>query len=138
MAAPASFTKMLSDRMKTSTTAKLKLPAGTQLPGTVTTDLDKRATEIADRIWENEISKDGIREARNLFQVTNIPAAVGARMQDALAGMKSVSQNADLQNILAENAKMLKQKYDALVAAGFTKAEAFDLLKIELAARKSK
>lgn len=138
MPAPSEFTKVISEQMQKSALAKIRLPAGRPLPAAVVTDLDKKAKSIADRIWDTELSKEGLREARTAFQAVNVPAAVTARMKDALSGLKSVSQSADLQNILAENAKMLKAKYDALVAAGFPAAEAFELLKVELAARKSK
>src|SRR5262245_32121197 len=115
MPAPKELVNPLSAQMTRLTLAKLKLQ---QLPPNVALEVNKKASDIADRLWDVELSKEGLREGRNILQQVSVPAAVKAHLADALTGLQTVSQSQDLAKILTENANMLRAKYNALVAAG--------------------
>ena len=135
MPAPKELKNPVSKHMKQFTMARLGLST---LPAQVEAEIDKKASQIADRMWDIDVSKEGFREAKDILQKTNVQTMITSRMKDALNGMKSVSQSPDLKSILKENADMLRAKYNALMTAGFSAGEAFELVKVELGARKSR
>jgi hypothetical protein len=58
-----------------------------------------------------------------------------ARVQAARDGIAHITQDAKVDAVLADTAKLLWKKYSALKAAGFTDAQAFDLVLAEVEGR---
>jgi hypothetical protein len=75
---------------------------------------------------------------KEFFRDGDHAKAIGDRLQSALKGVQLVSKSGDLKEMLKENANMLFLKKKALVDAGFTETEAFQLIVAEVTAKKSK
>jgi hypothetical protein len=116
---------------------KLKLAADKPLPKEIQGAIDKKSVEVTSVIAEQFVGKSAIATGKAMFRPDDPALAIGERLGSALAGVKVVSQSADLDKILAENAKMLKKKYEALKTAGFTEDQSFQLILAEVSAKKS-
>ena len=73
--------------------------------------------------------------AQTLGRGVQINEALKSKLEVGLEGIKAVGASNEYQNILKENARMLKAKYDALVAVGFTAEQAFKLIEAEVYAK---
>jgi hypothetical protein len=100
--------------------------------------IDDTATTVAGTLTKQNVTKKAIQVGKELFRDVDHAKAIGDRLSSALKGVQLVSQSADLKKMLEENAKMLFAKKKALVDAGFTETEAFQLIVAEVTAKKSK
>ena len=73
------------------------------------------------------------QQARALSKQPPLGTMFNDRLRDALSGILQVRQNADALKIMQENATLLKMKYDAYVAAGFTADQGFQIVLTEIA-----
>jgi hypothetical protein len=96
----------------------------------VTIALDEQARRLARDV--------AVSQARaKLTQHVDVAAAVSTRLGAALTGVKQVSGNPDAKRVMDESARLVRMKFESLVAAGFSEDQAFQLLLTE-SARRSK
>jgi hypothetical protein len=84
------------------------------------------------------VKKEALLLGKDFYRDKSIQTAMNSRLSSALKGVQLVSQSADLQKMIDENAKMLFSKKQALENAGFTSDQAFQLILAEVSAKKSK
>jgi hypothetical protein len=104
----------------------------------ITKIINDTATEVAGSLTKQNIQKKAIQVGKGLFREGDPKKAITDRLSSALVGIKLVSQSPTLQEMLDENAKMLFAKKTALIKAGFTADEAFQLILAEVSAKKAK
>ena len=117
---------------------RLKIPRGQQLSPDIRKVIKETVDEATTTAAKSYISKAALVEAKGAFRVEDYTAAVRTRLGTALEGVLTVSESEDLQKILDENAKMLYAKMTALVSAGFTADQAFQLIVAEVSAKRGK
>lgn len=110
----------------------------TALPSDIKEMIKERSAEVGVALIEQDISKRALLYGKEILREVDHAKAIDERLSSALKGVELVSKSADLQNILSENAKMMFAKKQALVKAGFTDDEAFQLIMAEVSAKKSK
>jgi len=118
--------------------AKLGIPDNQPLPTTFKTIVDKAAKDMDLAATERFVKKEALLLGKQFYRDTTIQEAMTNRLSNALKGVQLVSQSADLQKMIDENAKMLFAKKKALETAGFSQAEAFQLILAEVSAKKAK
>jgi hypothetical protein len=97
---------------------------------------DTVASTVKEALSENakDLTRNfALRKAREaLSKSTNTMAMLDDRVKGALKGISHVGQNTDVKKIMQENAKLLKMKFDNLVAVGFSPDQAFQIVLAEL------
>jgi hypothetical protein len=117
---------------------KLNIPARQPLPQNVKNIINKAAKQSDSTATDRFVKKEAIRLSKDFYRDKTIQQTLDSRLKNALAGIKLVSDSADLQEMIDENAKMLFAKKTALENAGFSAEEAFQLILAEVSAKKSK
>ena len=130
--------KHLSATVESGLRKRLKIKPADQLPTALKSIISKTATDVEKVITERYVKKEALRAGRTLMKDASITQAVDSRLKNALKGVQMVSQSTDLQKMIDENAKMLFQKYTALVNVTFTTDQAFQLILAEVTAKKSR
>jgi hypothetical protein len=102
------------------------------LPQEVQSGIDVAARLGAQRATQRNLEVEASKIGRSFYQPTSINQLIASKLTQAKDGVKLVSQSVDLNEILVENAKMLRKKWQALVDAGFTEAQSFELIKAEV------
>lgn len=83
-----------------------------------------------------QVSRSAAKHAAQILgKGIQINEALKSKLQVGLEGIKAVRESNEYLDILKENARMLKAKNDALVAAGFTAEQAFKLIEAEVYAK---
>lgn len=118
--------------------AKLAIPGTQPLPTTFTATLAKTAKDVDLSATERFVRKEALLLGKQFYRDATIQTSINDRLSNALKGVQLVSQSADLQKMIDENAKMLFAKRKALETAGFSPAEAFQLILAEVSAKKAK
>ena len=118
--------------------AKLGIPDAKPLPAAFKTVIDKVSKEVDISATERFVKKEALQVGKQYYREMSIKDAMSVRLSSALQGIQLVSQSADLQKMIDENAKMLFAKKTALETAGFSKDEAFQLILAEVSAKKAK
>jgi hypothetical protein len=127
------------NKIRKSLEADVKKTFGIQkLPDKVKADIARKAAEVSENMFEQHLNKVSLAEAKAASQSANVAQNVKGRLADALSGVQVVTKSADLDKILKENAELLFKKKQALVTAGFTDDEAFQIILAEVTARKSR
>jgi hypothetical protein len=90
--------------------------------------LDARAKTIIGKDVDGAVKSELLRGVKPLDMLTE-------RMQAAQTGIAHIAGDANVDSILADTAKLLKKKFDALHAVGFTDEQSFSLLLAETTAR---
>ena len=130
-------TKISAD-LENKLKAKMGIPASTSLPPNFKAIVDKAAKELDTSATERIVKKEALLMGKQFYRDATIQNAINSRLSNALKGVQLVSQSADLQKMIDENAKMLFAKKKALETAGFLPAEAFQLILAEVSAKKAK
>ena len=128
----------ISSDIEAKLKAKLGIPANQQLPPAFKTVVDKTAKEMDASATERFVKKEALLLGKQYYRDTSIQATLNSRLSNALKGVQMVSQSADLQKMIDENAKMLFAKMKALETAGFSSDQAFQLILAEVSAKKAK
>ncbi len=115
-----------------------KVPPGQDLPGDVKNMVSDATDEAFTSLIKNSVRRSAITLSKENLRVTDIQTAISGRLANASKGVKLVSGSPELQAILDENARMLFAKKTALVNAGFSNDEAFQLILAEVSAKKSR
>jgi chemotaxis regulatin CheY-phosphate phosphatase CheZ len=102
------------------------------LPPDIVQAITSASKEAASRATTRNLEREASSVARTFFQVDKIDALIGNRLKAAKDGMASVTNSPDLGTIIAENAKLLRRKWQALVDAGFKEEQAFELIRAEV------
>jgi hypothetical protein len=127
----------IEKRLQDDYKKRLKL---TTLPDSLKKGIKSAAKTAAERATSRNLEVEAMKVSREFYQPAAVDKLISAKLTQAKAGVKVVSQSADLAEILKENAKLLRKKWQALVDAGFTKDQAYELIKAEIvgkAARRS-
>jgi hypothetical protein len=121
-------TKVLTEIAKNMGIATDAVPADVQamVVEQVKYSLNRHVQDLA-RELASRAAKD------KLTQEVNVKGLMEDRLKGASTGIKFVSQNNDVKQIMDENAKLLKMKYDALKAVDFSDDQAFQIVLTELA-----
>jgi hypothetical protein len=117
---------------------KLALPPNAPLPMQFKTIVDKAAKEVDSAATERFVKKEAVLLGKQFYRETSIQNAINTRLSSALKGVEMVSQSLDLKKMIEENARMLFAKKTALVGAGFSADQAFQLILAEVSAKKAK
>ena len=124
--------KQLSGEVMKNIAKNMGVPVG-DLPGDVQKEVDEQIkASLTDSIRELARVHVTQQVKGELTKAAPIQSIMADRIKGALTGVSLVSQNADAKAIMAENAKLLRAKYDALVAVQFTADQAFQILLTEL------
>lgn len=96
--------------------------------------------EAAASTAEQQVSARVSRAAQQrVSEFVTTPENVNSRIQSGMtigkAAMGALAVSQDYLDMLASNARMVKAKYDAYVAAGFDEKQAFRLIEAEVAAK---
>jgi hypothetical protein len=134
-AAPTEIVSSIKTKLEEDLKKRLNV---TSLPPKISRAIDETATTVAGTLTKQNMTKKAVQVGKELFRDVDHAKAIGDRLSSALKGVQMVSQSADLKKMLEENAKMLFAKKKALVDAGFTDTEAFQLILAEVTAKKSK
>ncbi len=103
-----------------------------ELPSDMKAAIKAASENTAQRATQRNLEVEAQKIARSFYQPASIDVLIGSKLSQAVAGVQLVSQSADLGAILTENAKMLRKKWKALVDAGFTEDQSFELIKAEV------
>lgn len=135
-------TNPLETKISTSIEKKLKkklgIPANKPLPVTFKTIVNKAAKETNLAATHRYVKKEALLLGKQFYRDASIQSAMNSRLSSALKGVQLVSQSADLQKMIDENAKMLFAKKQALENAGFASDQAFQLILAEVSAKKAR
>jgi hypothetical protein len=134
-AAPTKIVSSIKTKLEEDLKKRLNV---TSLSPEISKTIDETATTVAGTLMKQNMTKKALQVGKELFRDGDHAKAIGDRLSSALKGVQLVSQSADLKKMLEENAKMLFAKKKALVDAGFTETEAFQLIVAEVTAKKSK
>ncbi len=134
-AAPTKIVSSIKTKLEEDLKKRLNV---TSLSPEISKTIDETATTVAGTLTKQNMTKKALQVGKELFRDGDHAKAIGDRLSSALKGVQLVSQSADLKKMLEENAKMLFAKKKALVDAGFTETEAFQLIVAEVTAKKSK
>jgi hypothetical protein len=106
------------------------------LPKSITSAVDEAVQTVMDTRAKALIQRD-VDSAVKSRMMVGVDAAkqLGARMQAASQGLSIISQDASVDKVLRDTAKLLWKKFDCLKTAGFTEEQAFSLLQAEVAGR---
>jgi hypothetical protein len=88
--------------------------------------LNDRARDLTRELVAREVKG-------KLTQQVNTLAILDDRLKGAQVGIKHVAENAEVKQIMDHNARLLKMKFDSLVAVGFNQDQAFQIVLHELA-----
>lgn len=125
--------KALEDRIKSALEADYKKRLGiSTLPSDVKKGIASAAKSAAQRATRSNLEVEALKIAKGWFQPTSVADLIRSKLGQAKAGVSVVGQSADLDEILKENAKMMRKKYQALVDAGFTPDQSFQLILAEV------
>lgn len=119
---------------------EFKQAMGLEAAASLSEDAKKAVSEAVKAASEQQIAAQVSRiaakhAAQTLGKGVQINEALKSKLQVGLEGIKAVGESNEYTNILKENARMLKAKYDALVNAGFTGEQAFKLIEAEVYAK---
>jgi len=117
---------------------KLGIAANRPLPATFKNVVNKAAKETNIAATQRYVQKEALLAGKEFYRDKSIQTAMNSRLSSALKGVQLVSQSADLQKMIDENAKMLFSKKQALENAGFSADQAFQLILAEVSAKKAK
>lgn len=125
--------KQLSDKIKNRLVDDYKKRLNVRrLPTDVMDGIISAAKEAAQRSTKRNLEVEATKIAKTFYQDVDITQLIGTKLKQASVGVSLVSQSADLDSILKENAQMIRKKWKALNDAGFSKDEAFQLIKAEV------
>lgn len=110
----------------------------TAIPSDIKEMIKDKSAEVGSALIQQDVIKRAQSYGKEMLREVDHSKAIDERLSSALKGVELVSQSADLQKMLEENAKMLFNKKQALANAGFTDNEAFQLIMAEVSAKKSK
>lgn len=102
------------------------------LPDDVKKGISSAARTAAQRATKRNLEVEALKIAKSFYQPTSVADLIAGKLGQAKQGVNAVSKSADLDAILKENAKMLRKKWQALVSAGFSEDESFQLIKAEV------
>jgi hypothetical protein len=126
---------MIEERLEADIKKRFKI-AG--LPSDIKEMVKEKSVEVGMALMQQDVTKRAVVYGKEIFREVDHSKAIDERLSSALKGVELISQSADLQKMLEENAKMLFNKKQALADAGFTDNEAFQLIMAEVSAKKSK
>ena len=137
IATPKQLSDKIKDQLVKDYKKRLKV---TTLPTDIQKGIDSAAKVAAQRATQRNIEVEATKTAKEFYQDVSVSKLVSSKLAQAKLGVNAVVQSADLEDILKENARMLRKKWQALKDAGFSEKEAFELIKAEVegkAARRS-
>lgn len=132
---PIPLEQKIANDLETKLKSKLGLKPTDSLPVELKNVVSKAAKDVDMSATERFVQKEAIIAGKQFFQDQNINAILGGRLSNALKGVQLISQSADLKQMINENAKILFLKKQALETAGFSTAEAFQLILAEVSAK---
>lgn len=110
----------------------------TRVPSEEKTRFGKISLEVAETFAEGDLKIRANQIARGLISQDDLPRIVSERLGNALEGVRLVSTASDMKEILKENAQLLHTKFKALIEAGFSEDQSFQLILAEVTAKKSR
>lgn len=125
--------KPLQDKISLQLEADYKKRLGVPvLPAEITQAITRAARDAATRATARNLEREAAGVARTFYQADRVDLLIADRLKAARDGMASVTKSPDLGTIIAENAKLLRKKWQALVDAEFTEDQAFQLILAEV------
>lgn len=130
---PSPSVRKLENKIKKDLTAEYKKLLGSNtLSAEITKAIADASKEAAERATGRNLQVEASKIAKNFYRLENVDQRLDRNLKHAKDSVMKVAGSADLDEILAENAKMLRKKWQALVTAGFTQDESFQLIKAEV------
>jgi len=133
-----SLEKKIAADVEKKLRTRMGIPDSQPLPANLKAIVDKTAKDMELSASERFVKKEAMLLGKQYFREVTPQTAIASRLSNALKGVQMVSGSSDLQKMIEENAKMLFAKKTALETAGFTAAEAFQLILAEVSAKKSR
>jgi hypothetical protein len=128
--------KKLSNKIKSQLTKEYRKRLGIgprdPLPDDIKKGINSAAKTAAQRATQRNLESEALKVAKGFYQPFSISELIADKLGQAKKGVSLVAQSADLNEILKENATMLRKKWQALVNAGFQADEAFQLILAEV------
>jgi hypothetical protein len=133
---PANVKNSISGKLQEDIKKRLNV---TSLDDGMKKVIEEIAEDVVANMTRQNITKTAISVTKDMLRgKIDRSRAVRERLLGALEGVRLVSQADELNEILRENARMLFNKKQALVDAGFSEEQAFQLIMAEVSAKKSK
>jgi hypothetical protein len=130
--------KKISLGIENKLRTKLGIRRPQPLPPRLKTVVNSAAKDTYMAATQRYVRKEALSLAKQFYREPSVESALKGRLSSALKGVKLVSESADLQKMIDENAKMLFAKKQALENAGFSADQAFQLILTEVSAKKGK
>jgi len=130
--------KKISISLEGDLKKRLGIAANKPLPTMYKTMVDDTAKEADVAATQRYVKQQALSLGKEFYRDVSVQTAMDSRLASALQGVQLVSQSADLQKMIEENAKMLFAKKKALEDAGFTADQAFALILAEVSAKKAR
>jgi hypothetical protein len=104
-----------------------------QIPPDVSNEID-RQVKLALSESIRDVARVHVSQTvkGELSQGVSLQNVMQDRLKGALQGLTTVNAQAETSKILAENARLLRAKFDALKAVNFTDDQAFQMILTEL------
>jgi hypothetical protein len=123
---------------KNAVAKKMGIPVA-QLSSDVIQNIDSAVKDSLSSRMNSMIRHDADRAVKETVLAGAQPLEMlDSRITAAQAGVRFVSTDAKVEAVLDDTAKLLWKKYQALIKAGFTDAQAFELILAEVAGRSSR
>jgi len=132
---PEKLEKSIKSRLVKDYKKRLNLQ---RLPNNINKLIGDAAKRAAMKATTVNVDAEAAKIAREFYKPSNVNALLTDKLGKAKLGVKLVTQSADLDEILVENAKLLRKKWKALVDAGFTQEQAFSLIQAEVEGKASR
>ena len=129
---PGAEEKKLFEAVRADVAKNMNVPLN-QLPADVTNEIDRQVkSALSDSI--RDVARIQVSQSvkGKLSQGVSLQNVMRDRLKGALTGLQTVNAQVETQQILAQNASLLRAKFDALKAVQFTDDQAFQIILTEL------
>ncbi len=123
------------EQISNAVTGDVKKSIGIEINDAMQLAIQEAAASTAEQQVTARVSRLTQQRVADLVTQDDLKKRIQSGMTIGKAAMNALALSQDYLDMLASNARMVKAKFDAYVAAGFTDAQSFRLIEAEVAAK---